>query len=327
MDHGLPRVVTLQQAATLGLTESAVRHRLATGRWQRVYRDVYVTHSGPLAPQTRLLAALAYAGDGAALSHETAAVRLGLLRTLGSPCPVVHLTVPWERRVMPQPGLEIHYARNFTESDTRVRNGLRCTSVERTVVDLVSTARTPGRAAALVLDAVGSRKTTSARLRRAMQRTGRPRRHRQLTTTVLAEAQAGAHSPLELRFVEVCRAHGVPEGARQVRQVVRGRTIYVDNIVEEYGLVTELDGHAGHDSAAGRFRDLQRDNANVEAGRTPVRVGWESVLDEPCEVARQRGAILRRLGWTGAVTGCSANCAAVVRVDDAPTATGLTKAS
>jgi hypothetical protein len=319
----LPRAVTLRGAAELGVTKSSVRHRVQAGRWQRVYRDVYATHSGPLAPETRLQAALAYAGAGAALSHETAAVRLGLRI---SPVATIHVTVPATRRVRHQEGLVVHYARRLSDQDLRVRRGLACTSIERTVLDLVSTAKTEGKAAAVIVLVVGSRRTTADRLRHRLQDSAGPLMHRRVAAMVLAEAEAGAHSPLELRFSEVCRSHGLPEGTRQVRRLLRGgKAIYLDNLVEEYGLVTELDGHPGHDSAVGAFRDNERDNANVEAGLTPVRAGWENVLDDPCEVARQRAAILVRLGWPGQIAACSPGCSALLSLSDALATPMLTK--
>jgi very-short-patch-repair endonuclease len=303
MPHRLPEVVTRQQALAAGLSRKAIAHRMRTGQWQRPHPRVYVTYSGPLTEESRLAAALAYAGEGAALSHETALVRHGL-RARKEP---LHITVGQERRVAGRPGLVVHHSRLWSDGDLRVVRGLACTNLERTVLDLVDAAKTPGAAAAVIVDAVGSRRTTAGRLRVALQ--SRPNlRHHAAMTMVLAEAQDGAHSPLELMFGRNCRRHRVPVGARQVRQVLDGKVTYHDNFVEEFDLVTELDGLLNHDGALEEFRDMDRDNANTEAGHVVLRVGWIAMLDRPCDVARQRASVLRKRGWQGSPIGCGPGC-------------------
>ena len=57
-------------------------------------------------------------------------------------------------------------------------------------------------------------------------------------------------------------------------------------------LVIELDGRLGHDSAAGVWRDMERDNQHALSGRTVLRFGWSDVVDRPCGVAKQVAAAL-----------------------------------
>ena len=255
-----PDVVTLPQAGLLGLSGSAVRHRVRCGQWQRVLRNVHVTHSGPVPAETMLAAMLAYAGRAAALSHSTAAHRHGLGGSRASDGGGrTHVSVPGSRRVCPQPGLVLHYPRGLAPGDVRVVRGLACTSVERTVVDLVATAKTPGTAAAFIVSAVGSRRTTAARLRAAWDRPAVPRQHRGVAREVLAKAELGLHSPLELRFDGNNRKHQLPLGVWQFRAVLRGQPSYLDNIVLPYGLVTETDGREGHEGYDGRLRDNRRE--------------------------------------------------------------------
>src|SRR3954452_23103975 len=68
-------VLTLEAARSRGITRHAIAHRVARGQWQRVFPRVYATYSGPISEETRLAAALAYAGEGAVLSHQSAAAR------------------------------------------------------------------------------------------------------------------------------------------------------------------------------------------------------------------------------------------------------------
>ena len=298
-------VMTIEAARAQGITRHSVAHRTQRGAWQRVFPRVYATYSGVISPETLLAAALAYAGEGAVLSHETAAER----HRLNVSATVIHVTVPACRRVAPQAGLRLHSSRRLPAQDVRTVRGLACTGVERTVIDLVGQAGSPGAAASVVVDAVASRRATPARLRKAAA-TAPPTRWATVFTDVLAEAAKGAHSMLELRHAGVCRTHGLPVGERQKREHVNGKVHYVDNIIEGFGIVTELDGHQGHDTADDRFRDNWRDNINDTRGRAPLRHGWRDMLDLPCEVAQQRALVLRARGWHGPLIECGPGCVA-----------------
>ena len=319
MPTQLPPILTLADAVAGGFSRDAVKYRAARGDWQRVLPRVYVTYSGPVSPEHRVQAALAYAGEGAALSHQTAAVRLGLPI---SATKTLQLLVPASRRVRAQDGLRLHYTRDLPAGDVRAVRGLACTSVERTVLDLVRDAASPGRAAGIIADAVGSRRTTSARIRELVEhRAAVP--YRMDLLDVLAETAAGCHSALELRHADICRVHDLPLGTRQARRLLDGRISYIDNVVEEFEVHTELDGREGHDLADDRFRDHNRDNINTVAGRATLRVGWRSALDERCEIARQRAATLRGRGWTGSARECNPYCTVNVPYLEAVERTGV----
>ena len=84
-------IVDRRQALRLGFTVSRIQHRLTSGKWQRVHEGVYATFSGPLPREARLWAAVRRAGDGAMLSHQTAAEVQGLIDKPASAD--IHLTV------------------------------------------------------------------------------------------------------------------------------------------------------------------------------------------------------------------------------------------
>jgi hypothetical protein len=66
-------IVTREQLIAGGLGPKAIAHRLRTGRLQRVFRGVYAVGCGELPPLAREQAALLVCGEGAFLSHHTAA--------------------------------------------------------------------------------------------------------------------------------------------------------------------------------------------------------------------------------------------------------------
>src|SRR5680860_1140588 len=68
--HG---VISRGQLIDFGLSVDAIRHRLASGRLHRVHRGVYAVGRRGLPRFGELMAAVLACGDGAALSHESAA--------------------------------------------------------------------------------------------------------------------------------------------------------------------------------------------------------------------------------------------------------------
>lgn len=230
-------VVTRQQALRTGMTAGAIVAKIKYGRWRQLYRGVYATFTGPLSRQARLWAAVLYAGNGARLSHETAAELHGLpgpagrpgvpsaLGGPGVPVPPIHLTVPASRRVRPAHGLVIHVSALLGEPPLVPRGTLPRTPVEATVLDLVHAARDIDEARAWVTRACARGLTTEERLRAAMSARSRLRWRNQLLTpasgaTAPRPAAVAPRSvqqrPQDLAGVRQVRQHGVRSRGQQV---------------------------------------------------------------------------------------------------------------
>jgi hypothetical protein len=290
--------VDIATCRAAGLTVSRVRWLVESGRWQSPFPRVYVTFSGPIPLSTMEHAALLYAGDGAALSHESAGRYWRLC-----PAPmVIHISVPYARDADDQPGLLIHRSRTLSEDDVHPSLCPRRTRIERTVLDLLAEKRTADSALGLVADAVRERATTPDRVRAAMLL--RPKtRWRKVILDALPDLRAGAHSPLELRDAKLRRRHGLPMGRRQIGRLHDG-TEYLDVIIDEWRLHVELDGRLGHDRARERWRDMRRDNRSEVAQLRHLRYGWADMIDRPCDVAIEQAVILRQEGWAGVFKRC-----------------------
>jgi hypothetical protein len=186
----------------------------------------------------------------------------------------------------------------FTRPSPVLRHGrqLPRTSVEDTVLDLVSTARTFDDAYSWISNAVGRGCTTPELLSKALA--GRSRiRWRAWVTPALADAADGVHSPLERHYVSgVERVHGLPTAQRQAKRRHGSGTRYLDNLYARYGVCVELDGAVAH-PAEGRWRDTRRDNANLVQGVETLRYGWPDATLHRCRTAAEIGALLRRHGW------------------------------
>lgn len=292
--------VDIETCRAAGLTVAQTKWLVESGRWQSPFPRVYVTFSGPIPPVTMEHAALLYAGDGAALSHYSAAC---YWRLCSAPTGI-HVSVRYSRDADDQLGLVVHRSRTLTEEDIHPSLRPRRTRIERTVLDLLADKRTADAALGLVADAVRNGATTADRLREALA--AHPKtRWRKVVLEALPDVGAGAHSLLEIRDAKLRRRHGLPMGRRQCGRLADG-TEYLDVLIEEFRLHVELDGRLGHDRAREIWRDMKRDNRSEVAGLRHLRYGWADMIDRPCDVAIQQGGVLRQQGWTGRFRYCAA---------------------
>jgi very-short-patch-repair endonuclease len=100
--HG---VVAVEQLYEIGVDKSAVSRRVKLGRLHRVHRGVYAVGHQGLSLRGRFMAAVLACGDGAVLSHTSAAVLWELLKPLDGP---VHITTPRTSGRARQPGIHLH---------------------------------------------------------------------------------------------------------------------------------------------------------------------------------------------------------------------------
>ncbi len=280
-----------------------IKLRVEDRRWQRLQVGVYAVFSGPVPHRARLWAAVLRAGNGAALSHQSAAELDGLTDKPSSP---IHVTIPASRRAIAVKGTIVH-TRHDAE---RARHPSRLpprTRLEETVLDLANDCHDATDALGWVTSALGRRLTTQDRLRAAMA--GRSRlRWRSDIALALTPGLAGIHSALEynyFRYVE--RPHGLPRAKRQAEFRRDGSVGYRDVLYDEYSVVVELDGNVAHQGDQ-RWHDIRRDNASATEGVITLRYGYRDVTITPCLVAAQVARVLRAQGWKGAAKRCSANC-------------------
>ncbi len=292
------------QAVAAGLSRSAIEHRLICGRWRKLHRSVYVTHTGGISRQGLLWAAVLACGDGATISHRTAAELHGLY---DEPEQTIHVTLPVSRRIEAPAGVQVHYAERLSQTRHPVASPPR-TRVDETVLDLVDTAGTAAEAVDVVTRACQRRRTTASRLRVASEQR-KQLRHRRLLERLLADVAQGAQSPLELAYLrQVERPHGLPPSKRQRAGRTRSST-WRDVVYLDLGVIVELDGSAAHPDDQ-RSEDQWRDNeAQAVRDGATLRYGWRHVAGHACGTAGQVGRVLRNHGWSGRPRPCGPSCA------------------
>jgi hypothetical protein len=305
-------VIARWQALRAGLDADAQESQLRSGRWQSLYRGVYLTFTGEPSRMAQLWGAVLRAGPGAALSHHTASE---LDKLADQPSTQVHVTIDSTRRVVnlnagrgkSAPVINLHHCARIAEARHPSRTPPR-TRIEETTLDLVESSRNLDDALSWPLRACGRRLTTVNLLRDAMAR--RPKlRWRKELTRALPLIGDGIHSGLEWRYVhDVERPHGLPRAVRQSRSRAGMRTRYFDNHYVEFHVVVELDGRVAHPVEA-QWADIHRDNASAALGVITLRYSWADITTRPCQVAAEIAQVLRNRGWTAPLQSCGPSCA------------------
>lgn len=303
-------VLSRQQVLSSGLDDVAIERLVRRREWTRLSDGVFVDHTGPLSRRQREWAALLrYQGSVLAGGSSLGASGLSGPDHRAD----VELAVRHGRRLSPPPGITVVQLRCFERAALPHASPPRL-RVEHAALLVASAAMREDEAVAVLADVVREGATTTARLGRALDlHPSLPRRA--LLREVLADVAEGAQSPLERRYLrDVERAHGLPRGERQVREVVREidgevlRWVVRDVRYRRQRALMELDGRLGHTAALDRWADLQRDLDAAVNGDLTLRSGWAQVLDA-CRLARLVGEVLGARGWTGSVRPCrSVDC-------------------
>jgi hypothetical protein len=123
--------VTTADLLAQGLTSAAITKRVARGALRRWYPGVYSYGPGELSREAEWMAAVLAAGDGAVLSHRSAAALWELRRDRRV---ISEVLAPRGRR--PTGPVLVHSYRRLDPRDVTVRNGIPVTTVARTLVDL-----------------------------------------------------------------------------------------------------------------------------------------------------------------------------------------------
>jgi very-short-patch-repair endonuclease len=264
--HG---AISRAQLLEAGVPARTIQHWRARGLLHDVHVGVYAWGHSALSWQGRCMAALLAGGARAAISHAAAAAIHGLLR----PRPTIDVMTP--RQVRGDRGLRTH-RRSLAVDEITEREGIRVTTVERTLFDLCDPR--------LVTEAVAKRLTTVAALTDFVERKrGFPGVQRFARVIGLPQYR----SKFERDFHRWLRERGFPEA--EVNDKVGRRTF--DFVWWRQGLIVETDGP--HHRTPEQLADDER--AAREAARhgfRVLRVPEEGFDERHISVARQIWAAL-----------------------------------
>ncbi len=166
--EGQAGYVTSAQAREAGFHRNTLLHHARSGgRLERVARGLYRLRFFPRSPFETIAAAWVRTGpDVAVVSHESALELYGLSDVAPS---AVHLTLARDQRGRRQPvGVRFHRPHApIDPADVRMVEGVRATSPERTIVDVLEAGTQPEQVEMAVRQALSRALTTKARIRSA----------------------------------------------------------------------------------------------------------------------------------------------------------------
>ncbi len=287
----------LDQLVELGLTKGAAYKRAAASRLHRVHHGVYsLVPAELLTREGRWMAAVLSCGPGAVLSHRTAAALHELRRTDRAN---IDITVPG-RSGRNHVGIDVHRSTTLTPADVTRVNGIPCTTVARTLLDLaeVVNRRRLERAfdQAEMMGVLNLRAIEDQLARNASRPAARK------VKEVLEEHYIGSTptvSELEEAFLAVSRRLGAPD-PRVNEWVDLGDgdpPIWADFVWHQQRVIVETDGRKVHGTHQARERDPRRDQRALLAGWRPFRTTWRQIKRRPHEL---EAMILGLVGTTGA---------------------------
>ncbi|HWO82375.1 MAG TPA: DUF559 domain-containing protein [Solirubrobacterales bacterium] len=282
-------VVTLIQLEEAGLSRYAVAKRAKAGRLHRVHQGVYmVGHRAP-SHRARFMAAVLACGEGAVLSHTSAAVLWELLRPLDG---AVHVSVPTTSGRKSRRGIHLHRCPSLTSPPrepspppsylhqeggrgrrlTTHRHNIPLTTIPRTVDDLRRTQLLPPHL-----------------LRRALRQAELKGHH------LHGFESDRTRSDLEALFLDVIHPHRDRIPPPEVN-VKLGRWT-VDFLWRQHKVVVETDFWTYHRGSVAWQDDHARDLDLRSAGYVVLRYTDEQLENQPGGVVADVARALEQEGW------------------------------
>jgi very-short-patch-repair endonuclease len=241
---------------------------VGTGRLHRIHRGVYAVGHRGLGLHGRWMAAVQACGEGAVLSHGSAAVLWELLRPIDGP---VHVSIPAARTRRSHAGIHLHRCPSLARGGlvTR-REGIPVTTISRTVADLEG-----------VLPA------------RLVRRARRQAEHKGVRLAGVEGRRL--RSDLEEEFLALLHTRTLPLPEANVKV---GRW-EVDFLWARQRVAVEIDSFTYHRGSVAFDDDRARDLDLRQAGFTVLRFSERQLEEEPGRVVAD---VARALG-TGASGG------------------------
>jgi very-short-patch-repair endonuclease len=269
--------VTHRQLLDAGLSPQQIARRREAGWLVPRHTGVFAVGYRPAARESAWHAAVLALGAGAVLSYASAIA----LWAMGRATAIIEVTVPTTAGHVKRDGIVVHRQRLPPEHVT-VYRGLPVTTPIRTLLDYAAVAPLnalfrafeqaqvhlhipPAPIAAEVI--ARPRARGNGKLRKVLEGAVDPK---------------DVRSVLEIRFLRMCAAHGLPRPQVNVRMGEWTPDFYWP----EWGLIVETDSVAFHSTAWEKRRDAEKDVAMRALGFEVLRLMWADVVGKPANTAR-----------------------------------------
>ncbi len=285
--HG---VVAGWQLAELGLSANAACKRVASGRLHRVHRGVFAVGHALLTQRGRFMAAVLACGPEAWASHYCS----GVLWELGLGARRLIDVTTRSARGRARAGIRAHTSSTLTDEDVDVIDGIPCTTLARTLLDIAEdgTRREVERA----LDRAEHARILDIRAIDDVLSSSNGRRGAKLLCAVLEEHRVGStltRNQLEEAFLKTARdADRPPDAVNEWIAFPDGGGAEADFLWHAQRLIVEADGRDPHTTRKAFESDRLRDQRLMLLGWRVVRFTWHQVMfDSRTVAATLRGLV------------------------------------
>ena len=283
--HG---VVGRSQLRELGLSDDAINRRKRLGRLHPLHVGVFAVGHEVLSREGRWMAAVLACGEGAVLSHWSAAALWGIRGNRDS----IHITSP--SKTKSRGAIRRHFTL-LAPDELTVEDRIPVTTVPRTIFDLAAVA-SPQTVESALRQCEYLRLYDSLSLWDLLDRYPGHRGIRAVRTALarLGETTGVPRSVFEERFLAFLDRYDLPRPNLNVWLQINGRSIQVDCLWPDLKVIVELDSWSAHGTRAAFRDDKARDRALRVAGYSTTRIAWSQLDDEPAQIAADLRTLVHR---------------------------------
>jgi hypothetical protein len=277
-------VVGVAQLRALGLGARAVQRRASVGRLRRLYRGVYAVGHARLGREGRWLAAVLACGEGAVLSHVSAAMHWELLQSSA-----VLIDVTAARGRHGAKGIRLHRSRLLDARDSTRHLGIPITTIPRTLLDLAATVAAH-RLERAIAQAERLRRYDHRKIKDVIARSNGHRGTGALATATAHHDAKWTRNDFEAWFLGLVRDAGLPEPSVNHPLTAPDHPRLVPDFCwPTHRLIVETDGWETHRTRAAFEQDRRRDAALTADGWRVLRFTWR---EQPAVIQRRLRALL-----------------------------------
>ncbi|MEZ0492968.1 hypothetical protein AB2L28_12065 [Kineococcus sp. TBRC 1896] len=283
-------IATHAELIAAGMPRRTITRWAHAGPWRSVLPGVVASHRGPLGRAQSRRAALAYAGDGAALSGVHALDLLGIAGNRLAVDDQVLVLIPWTRKRLSSGFVTIER----TQREPRVarRRGLPVVGPARAAADAARHGADLDRIREIFGATLHQRRCTLRELRDEVfagptQRSAKARQ-------ALAEVSAGVRSSAEAEARAVISRSALPQPLWNEDVVIAGEVVgEADAWWPRHRVALEVDGIRWHSTPADLRRTQAKQRRYAAAGVLLVSIAPADVTADPAGFLNQLGATLR----------------------------------
>jgi hypothetical protein len=277
-------LATVSALVRHGLNRQTIRRRVIRGAWLEPLPGVISRVTGTLTYEQNLIAALAYGGHSAALSHATA----GSFWSLAERAPHVHITVVHGHHLRSSASVTVHQTiRAFA---VRHIDAMALTPPARTVVDMCLELDNIDMVRNVMGRAVQLERVTLNELEQELDLA--PSRGSLLPRRAFEEISLNAHAASEARFVRLILDAGLPMPEMNACLATRRGVKIIDALWRDLGKAVEIDGRAFHFNPMSWAGDLSRQNDIQLTGVVVLRIAAHRLWSDPAGVIAELRSFL-----------------------------------